>query len=250
MEAGDTSETDMRTGIVPEADGTEVGETGVISDISLPDCLDRVDGPLPYDSKHLRRIAGGLMDEAAAVARPMAAWKLTLIEKNPGRKNQVKIGPVTLDNPILTDNLGGLGRVFPFLATEGPELAAWAESLPARERTAAFTIRYLALKEAERRLEEKLTAMFGVLRLGAMSPGVLPAWPLAGQRDLFALLDPIPRTLGVSLRGDSCWMAPDVSSSGLYFETEIGFHNCKLCPLERCPLRRFERQKPGRGGVV
>ena len=36
-------------------------------------------------------------------------------------------------------------------------------------------------------------------------------------------------------------MVPDVSSSGLYFETEAGFHNCRLCPLDTCPLRRYGR---------
>jgi hypothetical protein len=228
MELSATSETDL--------------ETGIISDIKLPDCLERIDGPLPYDSGRLRKLVGTLWDEAAAIARPKAAWKLTFLEKTPEKKYQIKIGPRVLQNPVLTKNLVDLGRIFPFLATEGPELAHWAETLPPKEKVAAFTIRYLALKEAERRLEERLSQLFGLTNIGAMSPGVLPAWPLTGQKELFNLLSPIPETLKVNLRADSCWMIPDVSSSGLYFETEIGFHNCKLCPLERCPLRRFERQ--------
>jgi hypothetical protein len=221
-----------------------IGEIGLISDIEIPDSLERLDGPIPYDSRQLRRVAGGLLSEAASVARPKAAWRLSLIHFDlPDIPVQVRIGPIVLKSQDLIGNLIGLGRVFPFLATEGPELAQWAAALAPRDRTAAFIIRYLALKEAERRLEEKLTDLYGLSRLGAICPGVLPSWPLTGQRELFKLLDPIPGDLGVSLRGDSCWMTPDVSSSGFYFETEGGFHNCKLCPLDRCPLRRFERDE-------
>jgi hypothetical protein len=212
-----------------------------ISDISLPDCLERVDGPIPYDSRHLRRLAGGLLNEAMSVARPRAAFKLTLVEFTEDG-SEAMVGPLSFKSSVFTDNLRGLGRAFPFLATEGPELAEWAASLAPRDRTAAFIIRYLALKEAERRLEERLCEMYDLTNLGALSPGVLPGWPLTGQRNLFELLSPIPENLQVTLRGDSFWMAPDVSSSGIYFETEAGFHNCKLCPLDRCPLRRFERE--------
>jgi hypothetical protein len=218
-------------------------EIEIIDDIDLPASLERIDGPLPYDSKNLRKVAGSLLNEAMAIARPKAAFRLSLIrvgETSGGRK-EVEIGPVVLKNRVLTDNLKDLGRVFPFLATEGPELAEWASVLSPRDRTAAFVIRYLALKEAERRLEERLTTLYGLSRLGAMSPGVLPSWPLSSQKELFELLQPLPMELGVSLKGDSFWMSPDVSSSGLYFETEVGFHNCRLCPLDNCPLRRFGR---------
>jgi hypothetical protein len=217
-------------------------EYGIIDDIDLHSSLNRLDGPLPYDSKHLRRVAGSLFAEAIAIARPKAAYKLSLVRVNDnGPNKKIEIGPVILEDKVLTDNLKGLGRVFPFLATEGPELAEWASALGNRERTAAFVIRYLALKEAERRLEERLTELYDLTSLGAMSPGVLPSWSLAGQKELFDLLAPLPLDLGVTLNGDSFWMSPDVSSSGLYFETEVGFHNCRLCPLDTCPLRRFSR---------
>ncbi|MDR1111746.1 MAG: hypothetical protein LBP92_13890 [Deltaproteobacteria bacterium] len=214
-------------------------ETVVLDDIDLPASLERLDGPLPYDSRHLRRVAGSLLNEAMVIAKPRAAFRLSLIRDE--GEDRIEIGPVVLESPVLTKNLRGLGRAFPFLATEGPELAGWAASLAPRDRTAAFVIRYLALKEAERRLEERLSVEYGVSGMGAMSPGVLPAWPLSGQGPLFELLRPLPEELGVSLKGDSFWMSPDVSSSGLYFETEAGFHNCRLCPLDRCPLRRFVR---------
>jgi hypothetical protein len=217
-------------------------EIGVIEDIDLPASLDRLDSPIPYDSKHIRKIAGSLLNEAMAIANPKAAYRLSLIRTDSqAEREKVEIGPVVLKNRALTKNLKGLHRVFPYLATEGPELAEWASALPPRERMAAFVIRFLALKEAERRLEERLTDLFGLAQLGAFSPGTLPAWPLSGQKELFELLSPLPQRLGVTLKGDSFWMFPDVSSSGIYFETKTGYHNCRLCPLETCPLRRYRR---------
>ena len=217
-------------------------ELEIIDDIDLPTNFEAFGGPFHYDTKHVRRVAGSLLGEAMAIAKPRAAFKLSLIQvEELGQGHRVQIGPITLESQVLTDNLKDLGRVFPFLCTEGPELAAWASSLSPRDKTAAFVVRYMALKEAERRLEARLTELYGLSNLGAMSHGVLPAWSLTGQKDLFQLLSPLPSQLGVNLKGESFWMNPDISSSGLYFETEVGFHNCRLCPLDTCPLRRFGR---------
>ena len=213
---------------------------GIITDITLPSSLESA-GPLPIGSKPIRMAAGELLEEAAAIAKPRAAWRLALISRDDDRPESLTISGVRFNSRLLGDNLKNLGRVFPFLATEGPELAQWAEALPPRKKTAAFLIRYAALKEAERRLEERLIAEFDLKTLGAMSPGVLPEWPLTEQKTLFELLSPLPAAMGVTLAGQSMWMSPDMSSSGLFFETGAGFHNCRLCPLDKCPLRRFER---------
>ncbi|MDR2366559.1 MAG: hypothetical protein LBF58_00365 [Deltaproteobacteria bacterium] len=221
-------------------------ETEIIGGIGLPESLEGFEGPFPYDPKHLKRLAGPLLAEAAAIARPKAAFRLALIEaEDLGCGHRVGIGPVVLENNVLADNLKDLGRAFPFVATEGPELAEWASGLGPRDKNVAFLFRYMALKEAERRLELRLTELYGLSGLGAMSPGVLPAWPLTGQKELFELLSPLPGRLGVSLNAQSFWMSPGVSSSGIYFETEAGFHNCRLCPLDACPLRRFVRDPAG-----
>ena len=215
---------------------------GLITDIFLPPGLESA-GPLPLKSKTAKMAARELLEEAAAIARPRAGWRLALIDRSEEEPEALNIGEARFDNPLLAENLKDLGRAFPFIATEGPELAMWAEALPARKRAAAFLIRYAALKEAERRLEELLIERFDLKSLGAMSPGVLPEWPLAAQKSIFELLNPLPAVMGVSLSEPSMWMSPSMSSSGLFFETEAGFHNCLLCPLDNCPLRRFERAK-------
>jgi hypothetical protein len=209
-------------------------------EVPLPDDLEQLDGPLPLDSGPLRRQAAEILKEASAVARPKAAWRLSLLGGS-AASEVVTIDSVAFRSPLLAQNLAGLGRVFPFLATEGLELGDWAADLPPNRKPAAFIIRYMALKAAENRLEAELKRLFALKSFGAMSPGVLPDWPLSGQGQLFELLGWQAEALGVSLRRDVFWMSPEMSSSGLYFETEAGFHNCRLCPLDRCPLRRFER---------
>ena len=146
-----------------DAPATGEIEIEIIDDIELPTNFETFGGPFPYDSKHVRRVAGTLLGEAMAVAKPKAAFRLSLIQvEDLCFSPRVEIGPVVLDNQVLTDNLKDLGRVFPFLATEGPELAEWAASLSPRDKTAAFVLRYMALKEAERRLEARLTELYGL----------------------------------------------------------------------------------------
>ncbi|MDR1658661.1 MAG: hypothetical protein LBT47_14160 [Deltaproteobacteria bacterium] len=228
--------------LVIEEGQSEVSSSwGLLSDIEVSPRLDSL-GPLPIGSTTIRAAAEELLLEAALVAKPKAAWKLAHVERISDKTGTVRIGNIVFKSTLLSKNLNGLGRVFPFLATEGGELAAWAESLPLKKKTAGFLVRYAVLKEAERRTEDFLTANFGLKTIGAMCPGVLPDWPLTGQKQLFELLSPLPEALGVALKLPAMWMSPDMSSSGLYFETEAQFHNCRLCPLDRCSMRRFERE--------
>jgi hypothetical protein len=236
LEAGPSADISAK----PSADLSAEQSFWLITDISLPKGLESA-GPLPIGSKTAKMAAGELLDEAALVAKPRAAFRLAVINRSPNAPDDLNIGGVRFKSPLLSNNLRELGRAFPFLATEGPELARWAEGLPLKKRTAAFLIRYAALKEAERRVEERLMEVFGIKSLGAMSPGVLPQWPLTAQKSLFELLSPLPAVIGVSLSGQSMWMSPDMSSSGLFFETEVDYHNCRLCPLDKCPMRRYER---------
>ena len=76
-----------------------------------------------------------------------------------------------------------------------------------------------------------------------MSPGSLAAWPIEQQGELFRLLAPVPERLGVALL-PSFMMKPEYSESGVFFETEKKFYNCRLCPQPACR----GRQAAYRGG--
>ncbi len=80
-----------------------------------------------------------------------------------------------------------------------------------------------------------------------MAPGSGSAevWPIAQQKQLFALFGDVEKLIGVKLT-DNCWMAPEKSASGIIFPTEIKFETCQLCPRERC----IGRQAPYNAGLV
>jgi hypothetical protein len=146
-----------------------------------------------YNSVRIKNEANLLLELAIKIARPKAAWSLAPIrDLSLEFPHTVELGAIRFQSELLTKNLSGLGRSFAFIATEGLELASWAGSLPPAKKPAAFLIRYLSLKQAEKKVEENLKELFGPLSLGAMSPGVLPQWPISAQEPFFELLKPLP----------------------------------------------------------
>ena len=76
-----------------------------------------------------------LAEEAARVARPKAVARLcglTILDEE-----KVQVGEVTFSSPLLRQKMDGLGRAFPYLASEGTELADW--SLPFLPRWSRYS---------------------------------------------------------------------------------------------------------------
>jgi hypothetical protein len=138
---------------------------------------------------------------------------------------------------LLRDNLAGLKWVYAYVATEGMEMAEWAESLANSMKLLSWPIRYAALKLAEKELIRFIKSTFDLKQLSAMNPGSLKLWPLEQQNPLFTLLGPLPETIGITLM-TSLWMSPDLAASGILFMSESEFCNCQLCPLETCEHRK------------
>ncbi len=170
-----------------------------------------------------------------AVARPRAGFRAARVEAVTA--DAVILKSVALASKLLVHHLRGRRLAFPYLATEGPELAAWGEARPPEERNQAHTIRYAVAKLAENEVETAVMRHFGLNQVSAMNPGSLDLWPLGQQEPLFRLLAPLPGHLGVIHRPDHL-MWPELTTSGLYFPTEAKFYNCQLCPREHCPVRR------------
>jgi hypothetical protein len=225
---------------IPEPFGHGPGEAFALENIAMPEGLAALEEPLPYDSPKLRETADSLLREVRTLARPKAGALLSPVAPGKGAGGLL-IGREAMKSPILSKNLENLGRVFPFLATEGREIAAWAATLPNSLKLPAFLVRYLALKTAEREIERTIGERFKTGTLAAMSPGALKEWPIEAQSKLFRILGRLPKLLGVALSPHN-WMSPEVSSSGLFFETEGGFHNCRYCLMDSCPLRRYPRE--------
>ena len=151
----------------------------------------------PGQTKFMDRLSR-LAEEAARVARPKAVARLcglTILDEE-----KVQVGEVTFSSPLLRQKMNGLGRAFPYLASEGIELADWSLSLSSSlEQVFASALREVAVQQAENLLERTLLERYGIAQVSAMNPGSLKVWSLEEQVPLFELLAPLPEKLGVTL---------------------------------------------------
>lgn len=177
-----------------------------------------------------------LVDEAEAVARPKALYKVAFIDDR--GDDYVVVDGVRLDSRVLSVNLEPVHRVFPYVATCGVELDVWARAQDDMLfKYWADVIKETAVREALQALFEHMTEMYGLGKMAVMSPGSLDDWPMQQQRPLFTIVGDVEGAIGVQL-SDSFLMTPNKSVSGLRFAAAEDFASCQLCPRENCPGRR------------
>jgi len=177
-----------------------------------------------------------LAAEARAIARPKALYVQRFIEERDD--DSVLVGGVRLTSRVLRVNLEHAQRMFPYVATCGVELAAWASSQDdLLHRFWAEAICEMALRQSKRAAHQHLIEHYRPGQTASMAPGSLADWPLEEQQSLFALLGDTEGAIGVRLT-DHMLMIPTKSVSGIWFPAEASFESCQLCPRERCPGRR------------
>ncbi len=177
-----------------------------------------------------------LADEAEAIAKPKAVYKVAFIDER--GDDSVVVDGVRLTSRVLSVNLEPVHRVFPYVATCGVELDAWAQSQDDMlYKYWADVIKEIAVREAIQMLFEQMTEQDGLGTMAVMSPGSLADWPMPQQRPLFTILGDVEGAVGVQL-SDSFLMTPNKSLSGLRFAAAEDFASCQLCPRENCPGRR------------
>jgi len=176
-----------------------------------------------------------LADEAETVARPKALYKVAFIDDR--GDDYVVMDGVRLTSRVLSVNLEPVHRVFPYVATCGVELDAWACAQDDMlYKYWADVIKEIAVREAAQTLNGHMTEQYGLGKMALMSPGSLDDWPMPQQRLLFTILGDVEGAIGVQL-SDSCLMMPNKSVSGLRFATVDDYANCQLCPRANCPSR-------------
>ncbi len=176
-----------------------------------------------------------LLDEALALARPRAACRLSSCD--PGTGSTVLVDGIAFSSRILSTHLAETHRAFPFVATCGPELAAWSATKgEPLEGFWADAIMARALAAAVRALESELRRRFGLREIGTLGPGSLGDWPIQDQVPLFRVLGDVEGAVGVRLT-TGLMMDPVHSLSGIMFPTAGDFDQCRLCPREPCPSR-------------
>ena len=182
----------------------------------------------------------GILDLVRPRARPRALFAEAFIE---GRgEESVTIDGVRYSSRVLARNLADLHRVFPYIASCGPEIdeavEAGGDSLTQYWIDA---IKTEALAAAREFLVDHLMRSFATGKLSSMNPGSGDAdvWPIQEQKLLFDYMGDTEAMAGVRLTS-SCLMIPNKSVSGILFPREVTFTTCSLCHREKCPGRRAE----------
>jgi hypothetical protein len=192
------------------------------------------------DSDYARPVRD-LAAQAMAIARPRVILGEAYVDER--GDDFVVVAGARFRSRVMSVNLDGVYRVFPYVATCGVELAAWAASLDDMLATWwADGIMLAALQPARTALMKRVEEEFRPGRTNTMNPGSLEDWPLEEQRPLFSLFGDVEGAIGVKLT-DSCLMVPAKSVSGVIFPSETGYENCQLCPREVCPGRRAPYDK-------
>jgi hypothetical protein len=179
-----------------------------------------------------------MVEAARPIARPCAVYMLASLTDR--GDDWVAIDGIHFCSRVLRVNLERTYRVFPFLATCGQELQAWAKTFDDMLLNYwAEAIKEAALFCALDAVRTHLVDYYQPGHTASMNPGSLEDWPIEQQRSLFELFGPHAETIGVQLT-DSMLMIPTKSVSGIRFATEATFESCQLCPREGCPGRRAE----------
>lgn len=182
-----------------------------------------------------------MIAEAEKIAVPKAIYSVASAKTSAGG---AEVGGVFIRSALMEKNFSSLSRVFPFVITAGEELGEWANSFGgdplseylADEINKAFLYVFVS------QVRSFIRDTYGVRgRLPSMNPGSLEKdWSIKGQDELFGILggrENVKAHTGVSLK-ESFLMVPSKSASGIYFETETDYENCKYCPRTNCPNRR------------
>ena len=218
-------------------------------------CLDKM--PFAPDAAHLMEQLHldadtpeaaefiALLERLKAAARPRALYSVAFIDSRD--EESVTVDGVVFKSRVLSRNLALLHRVFPYIASCGPEMDAavdaggdylvqfWIDAV----KTAALTV-------ARHFPVDPLSRTLGTGNLSTMNPGSgdVDVWPIEEQRPLFAYFGDTEANVGVRLTS-SCLMVPNKSVSGILLPREVTFVTCSLCHRENCPGRRAETDPHG-----
>jgi hypothetical protein len=177
-----------------------------------------------------------MIEHASQIGSPKAMYTLAGIDEI--YADGVIIDGIDLKSRILSVNLQGVNRAFPYLVTSGRELYNWKESQDDMlGKYYADEINQMALSTAEKFLLDHLKNTYELGKTASMNPGSLPDWPITAQQELFKLLGNQEASIGVELL-KSMLMLPNRTVSGIRFVSEEGYSNCELCPRDNCSHRR------------
>lgn len=177
-----------------------------------------------------------LLGGAYKIGKPCAVFRECYIDGIDGKS--VTVDGVVFQGALIAEKFSEIHRVFPYVASCGIELAAWADSL--RDELMSFYAnafnQYVA--GAMNKLLIKVAMEYsGVEKFATVNPGSLPDWPITQQLPLFNLLGGVTDDIGVCLTS-SYLMVPIKSTSGILFPSSTEWFNCMRCRRLDCPGRQ------------
>lgn len=177
-----------------------------------------------------------LVTHALAVARPKAVYNTALVT---GRgDNFLELDDIPLESRLMPRNLAKVHRAFPYVVTCGTEVDAYGQALTDMIHLWWLdTLKELMLAQANEFLNRHLSDIVGLGHFSVMNPGSLPDWPLDEQPKVFALIGDVESLIGVRLT-DTLLMLPTKTLSGLAFQSDEDYQECRLCNRRACPGRR------------
>ena len=181
-----------------------------------------------------------MVEQAQAVARPKAAYRVSLVEHVD--EDSVDIDGVRFTSRVLSKCLLMLNRVFPCICTCGREIDGLVVPPDNVMRSYCLeTIKTFAVAASIQFIGNHLKQTYATGQLSHMNPGEFEDWPLSQQKQLFSLFGDTKKLIGVELTA-SYVMKPMKSRSGIYFANNEGFESCQFCPIKKCPGRRARFQ--------
>lgn len=188
-------------------------------------------------SEHAKVFAE-LVARVGETGSPKALYEVAYIDEK--GDDSIVVAGVTLTSRALRRNVDQVERLFPHVATCGGEVDAIDVARDdIRAKASLYMLKGELLQAAVSYVQDHISRQFHVSGLAGMNPGSGDAtvWPLAQQKELFALLGDVESQIGVRLT-ESWLLIPEMSVSGVFFPAEADFQSCQVCHRERCPGRR------------
>jgi hypothetical protein len=195
--------------------------------------------------KHFFDEIDALVKRSNLMGRPRAVVRI--LETGPWDEKSVQVGGTNVESRLASSLLRDAGAVYAYVVTCGVELERLMnETADPVEKMWQAQLNQEALRQAQRRTLKAVEGLAGAENLCSINPGSHPDWPLAAQRQLFALIGRAEECTGVELN-ESLLMLPTKSVSGIWFQSRQGYENCRICERAGCEGRRaaFDRQMHG-----
>lgn len=196
---------------------------------------DEISKKLSLSTENDYKVVKNLAKEAEIIALPKAVFKESLILER--GDNFIVLDEIRFTSRIISVNLCGENKAFPYIVTCGTELKDWSNSKKDEfEKKTAELITQEILIQCHSLLKNHIEKTFNTGNLARVNPGSTIDWDIKEQQNIFSILGNKVNSIEVTL-DSNFFMTPNKTYSGIYFHNETDYKNCYMCIAKDCPLR-------------